>query len=125
MPLRPTRNDDLPLNRRLARLAPRTKQLMKVQMAIEPQIPPNYVLCTLLGSAFHTRFLRLWVEGDALEVLGAAEATEARRVEARAGRGDEARVDGQGAGVAADGAAADGARAGERMAVGCVGAAGR
>jgi hypothetical protein len=108
VPLRPAGNHNLPLNRRLARLAPRTEQLVEVQVAVEPQVPLLRRPRPFLGRALGPRLLRLRVEGDALEVLGAAEAAEARRVEARAGGGDEARVDGQRAGVAADGAGAAG-----------------
>lgn len=115
MPLRPTRHDDLALDRRLAALAPRAEELVVVQMAVEPQ---PFIPVILLRSALHVLdifaipaphdavdallalAIGLRVERHALERLTAVVAAEALGMEACAGGADDAAGDGQGAGLA-------------------------
>lgn len=109
MPLGSTRNHNLPFNRRLAALAPRTKEFMVVQMAVEPQPLIAIFVCTS-PAVIVTRYaitdaintvqavgLGFRIEGDAFETFAAVVAAEALRVETRAGGGDNAACNGEGA----------------------------
>lgn len=131
MPLRATRNHDLPLNRGLTTLTPGTKTLMKVQMAVKSRtlIAPILLLklphffrrlpagqerdilaalaCADAVAACGVLCGRFGVEGDAFQLLAALVAAEAFGVETASAGTDDAPGDRERA-VRALGAGADG-----------------
>jgi hypothetical protein len=130
VPLGAARDNDLALDGRLARLAARREELVVVQVAVEAhalvavgRLQPRRVLRRRAGRQGHVvavdaradarhalLALRcgLRVERHALQVLVAVVAREALRVEARAGRADDAARDGKRAVAAQRAVAADG-----------------
>jgi len=97
VPLRTTSNYYLALNRRFAALAPRTEELVEVEMAIKPQSFVSIFVCSLSYSfldimtghtstntvqALIAEVLWFWVKSYAFEPLAAVVAAEAFVMEA-------------------------------------------
>lgn len=106
VPLRPTRNNHIALNRGLARLATGAKELMEIQMAIEAQARitiSNLIAMDRFASnprldpvdSLRARLIWLWKERHTFQRLAAVEAPETFGVEAYASCCHNAPRDGQ------------------------------
>lgn len=131
MPLRTTRNNNFPLDRRLAALAARREQLVEVEVAEEAlglvEAVRSFEALQVVGreivrgegdvgaglagadagDALGVFGFGLGIEGDAFKMFAAVVADEAFGVEAAACGGDDAAGDGEST-LAAKGAGADG-----------------